>query len=197
MDNVIHPFQIPIYQSFIEEDSFTQIKKDVDNLIKENLEIFTQIWDCPTITTFTSNKSNVELIKSLNPTLITQIKFHTNLYFNQWGFDQNPQLNIDDLWINISSTGAYQEVHHHGSDLFSGVIYINVDKTSGDFWFINPLPSEAILTKNPPIFGRGYNITPSNSTIILFPSWLQHRVAQNKSNIDRISISFNIKANFN
>jgi uncharacterized protein (TIGR02466 family) len=196
MSNIIHPFQIPIYQSSIDEDSFIQIKEDVNNFIENKKELFTSTWDCPTLTTFSIHKTNISLIKSLNPTLISQIQSHTNQYFNQWGFENVPEVRIDDLWINISPPNSYQEVHHHGSYLFSGVIYINVDKDSGDFWFINPLASEAILLRNPTIFGRSYNITPNNSSITIFPSWMQHRVSQNKSNINRISISFNIKSNF-
>ena len=51
MDNIICPFQIPIYQSFIEEDSFIQIKKDVNVFIDNNFNLFNNKWDCPTLTT--------------------------------------------------------------------------------------------------------------------------------------------------
>ena len=37
-----------------------------------------------------------------------------------------------------------------------------------------------------------FEIQPQNGLIFLFPSWLSHRALPNKSNQDRISISFNI-----
>jgi len=35
-------------------------------------------------------------------------------------------------------------------------------------------------------------IIPKNGLIVIFPSWLNHSVLPNKSNKNRISISFNI-----
>ena len=101
------------------------------------------------------------------------------------------------MWVNISKKESYQEIHDHGDYLFSGTIYTNVDNYSGNFVLQNPLSVENILMRDSNILSKSYSITPKNSMIVLFPSWMQHRVSQNKSNIDRISISFNIRAKIN
>ena len=37
-------------------------------------------------------------------------------------------------------------------------------------------------------------INPKNNLLLLFPSWLEHDVEENKSDDERISIAFNINA---
>lgn len=43
---------------------------------------------------------------------------------------------------------------------------------------------------------NSYRITPRDNMLILFPSYLPHRVEQNLSEKDRISVSFNINISF-
>jgi uncharacterized protein (TIGR02466 family) len=195
VSNIIYPFQTPIYQSYIDSISFTQIKKDVNLFIDNNFNLFNNRlgWDCPTLTT--QGISVEQNIKSNK--LVEEIQNHVQNFWNIWEFSITKKLYIEQLWVNISKKGDYQEVHDHGDCLFSGTVYINVDEHSGDFVLQNPLYVENILMKDSNIIPKSYFITPENSMIILFPSWMQHRVSQNQSSINRISISFNIKANFN
>ena len=187
------PFWPHIYQNFIEDDSFFQIKKDVNNYINQNFSQFKHAWDCPTLSTI--GISYEKSIKSL--TLNQEIKNHTELYFKSWGFKEKPTfLELQEVWVNFSPPLSYQETHHHQDVLFSGVLYIDVNKGSGDFNILNPLNSECALTPTCKILRNEYVIPPQNKSIILFPGWLNHRVSQNKTNTNRISVSFNIHAKF-
>ena len=189
MGNIIYPFPLPIYQDFINDNSFKIIKEDTYNFISQNKELFKPIWLCPTKTTQHQPKS----INIQSNTLENQIKIHVEDYFKVWNFNQPCNLKISEIWVNIAKTNGYQEEHNHGSYLFSGVLYINTNKSSGDFQFSNPLPSENILLHDSNIFPKYFSIQPQNNMIILFPGWFNHRALPNYSDEDRISISFNIK----
>ena len=103
---------------------------------------------------------------------------------------------IKEMWLNIAKKGGYQEEHNHGSVMFSGVFYLQVNEESGYFQFINPLESEAILMGYSDIFQELYTIVPKNGMIVLFPGWMRHKALPNRTDQDRISISFNIEIDF-
>tara|TARA_B100000902_G_C27166356_1_gene841421 strand:+ start:371 stop:961 length:591 start_codon:yes stop_codon:yes gene_type:complete len=196
MDNLVHPFPCPIYQNFIEEKYFSLIKKNIIQYIKDNKDEFKPSWLCPTLSSFFS--PNSEDIFEI-PSLIPQIYFHVEKYIKYWkNFEKNPtSFTCENIWINVAETGAYQEEHHHDNLFLSGTIYFQVNPKSGSFQFINPLSAQSTLFLSPEKFGYTYNIEPQNSMILIFPSWMHHRVLSNQSTENRISVSFNIKANFN
>jgi uncharacterized protein (TIGR02466 family) len=193
MDNLVHPFPCPIYQNIIDKESFLQIKKDTDNFIKNSFSLFQKPFLCPTFSTF-----NVPVEKNINSEVLNiKIKHSVKEYSDFWNWSSPPLMELNECWVNIAKKGAYQETHNHGNVLMSGVIYINVNKQSGSFQFINPLASESTLLGQPNnTFGYLYNVIPQPGMILLFPGWMDHRALPNESDIDRISISFNIKANF-
>jgi len=168
MGNIIYPFPLPVYQGFIVEKSFNIIKEDTYNFISQNIELFESIWDCPTKTTQHLPKhKNIK-----NTHLETQIKSNVENYFKVWDFNKSYNLKISEVWVNIAKKGEYQEEHHHGKSLFSGVLYINVNELSGNFNITNPLSSEGILMDFPDNLSNKYIIPPQNGMIILFPGWL-------------------------
>ena len=193
MDNIIHPFQIPIYQSFIEGDSFTQIKNAVSLYIKDNKNEFQRAWNCPTL----SNINSLTLFKSTY--LENELKKSTEVYFKEWGFEGNYNLKFSNIWINISPKGSFQELHKHGSyfskNIFSGVLYIDTDKDSGDLTLVNPIEDQLLFGLPSSTIPSRLIITPENKKIIYFPSWMGHYVGENKNKKDRISISWNVTLN--
>tara|TARA_R110000803_G_C11843743_1_gene304926 strand:- start:49 stop:630 length:582 start_codon:yes stop_codon:yes gene_type:complete len=193
MDNIIHPFPCPIYQNLIDKESFLLIKEDTNNFIDHNPELFEPIWFCPTLTTQSKPKNQQLNSKVLNE----KIKYHVEEYIKVWDFSKPPTCKIQEHWVNIALPNSYQEGHHHGKVLLSGVIYIEVNDKSGDFQLFNPLTTESILMIPSNKFGSFFSISPSPSMILLFPGWMTHRALHNSSNKNRISISFNINANFN
>jgi len=186
MDNIIHPFQIPIYQSFIEQDLLTQIKEDTNYYIEKNPTKFDVKWYCPTKSCFINPKEPYFLkIKD-------SIKNHVSKYFDVWKFQEDINLKVDEIWINIASKDAYQEEHYHNS-FFSGVLYLETFSGSGSIHFMNPLSTEAMVMNLPKTFDFAHKIQPTNGMILIFPSWLTHRVMSNNSNNNRITIAFNIQ----
>lgn len=194
MDNIIYPFQMPIYHSIIDEGSFTKIQKDVGLYIKNNKDKFKESWNCNTKTSFYEKTTPFQSF-----ILEDQIKKHTNIYLKSWGFKVETTLKISNYWINIAEQNNFQESHHHIdsqtlNNIFSGVLYLNIPENSGNIIFTNPVFPSNLFPPNQS-FPPGYKISPEEKQIIIFPSWLNHNVETNKSPTPRISLSWNIKTN--
>jgi len=104
-------------------------------------------------------------------------------------------------WVNINPPDAFNMKHDHPTSDLSGVLWIKAPKDCGNIMFSSP-SSFAIHTeidsykeefKKDNNYFYSYYFTPTEGRIIVFPSHLQHYVDFNKSNEDRISVSFNIR----
>lgn len=112
------------------------------------------------------------------------------------------QADIVQMWINVNGKNAYNVSHRHPGADFSGVIWVKQTEKQGRFVFDNMdvgyrdcsslyfmnrdyLISKKMLPEWVPEYKDG--------TIMIFPAMFSHRVEQNETDEDRISISFNIK----
>ena len=108
-------------------------------------------------------------------------------------------LNVD-VWININKTGDYNEKHHHPNCNLAGVLWIKCPKDCGNIVFTSPcsfvnhqeVNSYVHEFKEKNNFFHTYLFTPTEGRMLVFPSHLLHKVDENKSTEDRISVSFNI-----
>ena len=104
-------------------------------------------------------------------------------------------------WININPTGAFNTKHSHPTSNLSGVLWIKCPENCGNIIFENPNSFAAHLEvacytedfRNNNCIFNTYWFPPIEGRILVFPSYLEHRVDFNKSNEDRISVSFNIR----
>ncbi len=104
-------------------------------------------------------------------------------------------------WININKSGDYNVKHVHPTNDLSGVIWIKAPKNSGEIVFEAPYLFQAFKElksyndefRNSCNVDQNYYFPPNEGTMLVFPSHLPHRVEENKSNEDRISVSFNIR----
>jgi len=122
-------------------------------------------------------------------------------------FENNYKPNLGILsshgWININRKGDFNREHVHPDCHWSGVYYVKTPANCGELRFHNPIVASSMVKS-----GHLLNLTSSNiktsfflnsipldpyeGSILIFPSWLFHSVDPNRSNYDRISISFNI-----
>ena len=110
-------------------------------------------------------------------------------------------VNFDmDAWININKKGDFNEKHNHPNCHLAGVLWIKCPENCGDISFDSPVIYETHQEvesymqefKEYNNFFHNYYFTPTEGRILVFPSHLNHQVLENKSNEDRISVSFNI-----
>ena len=92
---------------------------------------------------------------------------------------KNFSFRIPNIWINKYEEKDYQGTHIHPSD-FSFIIYYKVDKSHTVF---NSPVKNILETRNSKIFLRDFQPKLKEGDIIIFPSYLQHWVKPNSSNI--------------
>jgi uncharacterized protein (TIGR02466 family) len=123
------------------------------------------------------------------------IDFNSDIFFKDLGVKENYKFRIDDYWININSKGSYNLPHTHAQSLFSCIVYIKTPKNSGDLLFfqnqILQLGMSAFTKHNNAYNFESVRYSVAEKRVIVFPSYVLHSVEENKSNEDRISISFN------
>ena len=108
---------------------------------------------------------------------------------------------IVSAWVNINPPKSFNSKHCHPACDIAGVLWIKIPKNSGDFVFISPYDFLSFVEmhsyteefKKKTNYYHNYIYPPQEGAMLLFPAHLQHRVKENKSNEDRISVSFNLK----
>ena len=116
--------------------------------------------------------------------------------------DESFNIKID-AWININKPGDYNIKHNHPASDLAGVLWLKCPKDCGNIVFENPTSFQSYNEMNSYIddfknqnnLYHSYYFNPTEGRILVFPAHLNHRVQENKSNEDRISVSFNIRLN--
>jgi uncharacterized protein (TIGR02466 family) len=107
---------------------------------------------------------------------------------------------LESMWININQKGDYNVCHDHPKSILSGVFWIKVTKECGnlvlhsgksfcEYDLLDSVSDEIAEQYN---YYSEFQFIPKEGTLIIFPSHIMHDVELNKSDEDRISISFNI-----
>ena len=103
---------------------------------------------------------------------------------------------ITGCWANINPTGGVNTPHTHPNNFLSGVYYVQTQPGADSIFFSDPRPQASVVlppTKKENVYAANeVSFDAKDGRMIVFPSWLTHGVPANRSNRDRISISFNI-----
>ena len=128
---------------------------------------------------------------------ISEISKNLGTAMNDMSWDLDSQLvKITSMWAIINRKDAFNEKHHHGSSALSAAYYLKAEKNAGDIVLFDP--RQANVFHHPfskevnDINAQVQSITPRPGTLVLFPSYLEHKVNPNLSNEERIVISFNV-----
>jgi hypothetical protein len=145
-------------------------------------------WNCELQTTYFDEKDVVhpeELGTVLAPYLYQ--------YFPNWS-----DIEILNSWLNLYNSGCHQEPHHHIQFPefinFSGVVFIQYNpETDAKFYFENMNLDHTIsgytqLFQQSPIM----DLSVKEGDIIVFPSFVRHGVHMQKSDTNRLTLSFNM-----
>lgn len=105
---------------------------------------------------------------------------------------------ISDSWMNILTKGGSVGVHRHYDSVISAAFYPYVEPNSANLIFVSPLEGFRMIDAHASNsdFGKYtsnvFAVEPKTGMLVLFPSWIQHYVPTNKSNL-RVTLSFNTK----
>ena len=106
-----------------------------------------------------------------------------------------------EMWYNINGKGSYNVMHSHPDSHLSGIFWLNVPKDSGETVFFHPQAFNCggeyqwYKTEYRDMNGLYTHMAlqPEEGRMVIFPSYLFHRVERNNNRQDRISCSFNLK----
>ena len=112
-----------------------------------------------------------------------------------WDLKKN-ELKITGMWTIINPTNASNSRHIHSNNFISAAYYLKAPEKCGNILFYDPR-SARIIRRPITNFSNKLNeevvnITPKEGLLVLFPSYLHHSVEINKSDEERMVISFNI-----
>jgi uncharacterized protein (TIGR02466 family) len=101
-------------------------------------------------------------------------------------------------WANINRSGAYNQVHTHPGNHWSGVYYVTDGVFTGEeieypghLQHHDPRERADMCWHPNAPFGKPVRVPPKAGQMVLFPSWLAHSVNVFYSETTRISIAFN------
>ncbi len=99
-------------------------------------------------------------------------------------------------WSIITPKGGSNSIHNHSNSFLSGAYYLQANNAS-PISFYDPREIKVFLSptnvyKNGIYTSDIVSFMIESGFLILFPSWLKHSVSENKSDSERIIVSFNL-----
>lgn len=114
---------------------------------------------------------------------------------------KNKKLNVNGSWVNFMQKGDFNPLHFHTECDFSGVLYLDVpneiEKEAKESINNGTSPGEIQFISGTSIknFVTSHTFLPKNGQLFIFPSNLIHMVCPFKSNVERVSVAFNLTWN--
>jgi len=145
-------------------------------------------------------EENHEEFKKLKKEITQHLQLYHSTVFQGMKFKGNVTQSINNMWVIINEKHQYVDWHIHHNATLSGVYYIKHEGVeSGDILFKHPeYPQMSALHWKKELVevwnmtsGEILNITPSSNMLLIFPSWAEHKVELNLTDVPRISLSFN------
>ena len=111
---------------------------------------------------------------------------------------KDKNIRIKEMWAIINKKNDFNVIHTHPNCYLSAAYYVKAPKDCGNFKVESP--NIAKRYAYPEIANQNElnvevaSINISEGDLLLFPAYLPHKVGKNKSDEDRIVISFNVDA---
>ena len=109
------------------------------------------------------------------------------------------QIMVTEMWAIINKPNDFNVIHTHPNSYLSAAYYVKAPEKAGSFVVENPL---SVARHSYPLVEKKteYNIKAAalnirEGDLLLFPAYLPHKVNENKSDEDRIVVSFNVNIN--
>ena len=192
--NIIHQslFQTPLFEINIDDIDNRKLEKYLYNLKDKSEGVLLSNrggWHSVMQSLHSKNEYKMNAIYEPFKNKLEDILY--NLPFDP----KLKQIRDISIWGNINPKGSYNAIHNHPDCDLAGVYYVKVPEGDcGTICFHDPRPA---LYGNSLVQDRyvGSGVIPRfpvEGNMYLFPSCIQHEVAMNNVDQDRISISFNL-----
>jgi uncharacterized protein (TIGR02466 family) len=190
-------FPTPVYYNDLVFDEYSPIQQEIfENLERMTLKDLSNPFNDTVKTTFKHGMIN-DVVSEFALTHLYKIiekcaiEFCNDVKYDGTG-NTDYKIKMIESWINFYNKNDYQFDHEHTGDI-SGVYYYQTNANDGNIVFSNPNVSTKLQRFPSNSFSKSIYYKPRIGKIVLFPSWLTHRVEPNKTDDTRISIAFNLK----
>jgi uncharacterized protein (TIGR02466 family) len=143
---------------------------------------------------------NLDLATPELAELLGEIRKRLDEVHRAFAFNTSLRQVITEAWININQKGHFNYSHDHPGSLFSVVYYVKGGPDKGALEFKTPITAHTYTISDEMVggfnafTGHAMVIPPVTGDLLIFPSWLLHRVNMSQSEEDRISIALNTRA---
>ena len=181
--NLVNLFSIPLIQVNVEEDT--------DELLSCNDFILSDLQS--------DNKEmpvNYYRILERYPNIKTILLQYINKALCEYmTYDAN--FDISTSWLTKTSKGDSCQLHNHRNCFWSGIYYFDeYTENSGKLSLVNPIrffSSYYIKFKqNSSATAESMTVKPKSKSLILFPSYVEHKILEQNDDNERKSLAFNI-----
>jgi len=118
--------------------------------------------------------------------------YHSEVFQNMVFLKGNITHNIHSMWVNINEKHHHNEWHIHSNSTLSGTYYIKHDgDKNGNIVFKHPHWPDGIVKYTNSMASQHISVQAKSNMLLIFPSWLEHKVETNLKDDTRISLSFN------
>lgn len=136
--------------------------------------------------------------------LVEHVDNAAEMMCRELGYHRSYRLNIGTMWSIVNPPGGLNRAHIHPGCIWSGVYYVQAPKNSGRIEFIDPRTQNLMGSvkyipgvRRPRDCWKKVRYQPRAGRMLIFPAWLYHSVAPNRSRArgkkaDRIIVSFNL-----
>ena len=113
------------------------------------------------------------------------------------GLNYDNKLEISSSWITKTHKGEQSPMHDHKNCVFSAVYYYgDYDDKVGNLIYKNPIVNltsyRLNVGKSNKFNTYDIEITPQSGSLLIFPSYVSHKIDVHKSEIPRLSLAFNM-----
>jgi uncharacterized protein (TIGR02466 family) len=117
-------------------------------------------------------------------------------YMGTLRYQSTLELRLQCCWASTLVQDDRFEMHQHANSFLSGAFYLELSPAAKPVRFRDPRPQARTLDIGVDaelrINRRYYEIEATSGQLVLFPSWLEHRVPPSYSDAPRTSVSFNM-----
>jgi uncharacterized protein (TIGR02466 family) len=184
-------FSTPIHVHDLEPQEFEQVQSSIAQVI-DQVQARPSPWTDQVKTSF--DFQGVNDIRNLDLTKLAQSIFTALAQYHEDIACPGSEFNLLESWFNFYDQGDFMFAHTHPGHKVSGVYYYKAQGTEGNICFENPNALGSTM-EWPYCYQRQLQqhfVEPQAGRLVLFPSWLRHRVIPNTTDQQRISISFNL-----
>jgi len=104
------------------------------------------------------------------------------------------EFEITTSWFTRATKGQSSNFHNHSNCMMSGVLYLQTNENSGNIVFENfNMDRYSLHIEEYNVFNSSrWSIKPEDGLLVIFPSEVHHKIAENESDTTRYSLAFNV-----